>query len=58
MKSSRIMVMFFAESGLLALGGIVLGVGFGRPAGGLRHPGRFLHRQYGVTGILMASAST
>ncbi len=54
MKSGRIMTLFFAESGLLAIGGILMGL----VLGGIMvfyatKYGIYLGGNYGVTGILM-----
>ena len=50
MKSGRIMAMFFAESTLLAIGGIIIGMILGRFAGLLFRDGRFLYWGYGING--------
>jgi ABC-type lipoprotein release transport system permease subunit len=53
MKGGRIMAMFFAESSLLAVGGIIMGVALGSlPSAYVQRYGFFIG-DFGITGVLI-----
>ena len=54
MKSSRIMMMFFAESGVLALGGILIGLVLGGLVVAYASKFGFFIGNFGVTGMLIS----
>lgn len=53
MRGGRIMAMFFAESSLLAVGGIVMGVGLGSLLSLYVQQNGFFIGDFGITGILI-----
>lgn len=53
MRGGRIMAMFFAESSLLAVGGIVMGVGLGSLLSLYVQQNGFFIGDFGITGVLI-----